>query len=82
MDPWPLKPTHHEIWTELIGSSNLHNKIKANMSRQIAVLPQLHIIIALANQVLLHCLVDATVIHQSINPYLHTSPPSAKTNMI
>ena len=52
------------------------------MSRQIAVLPQLHIIIALANQVLLHCLVDATVIHQSINPYLHTSPPSAKTNMM
>ena len=40
MDPWPLKPTHHEI--ELIGSSNLYNKIKAQLSRQRAVFPELH----------------------------------------
>ena len=46
---------------ELIGSRNLYNEIKANVSRKRAVLISLsYIIIALAPE-LLHCLVDATV---------------------
>ena len=47
---------------ELIGRSNLYNKIKAQVSRQRAVFPELHIIIALEPE-LLHCLFDAMVIH-------------------
>ena len=26
MDPWPLKPTRHEIWSNWIGSTNFNNK--------------------------------------------------------
>ena len=52
----------HIMKFELIGSSNLYNKIKAQLSRQRAVFPELHITIALEPE-LLHCLFDAMVIH-------------------
>ena len=64
---------------ELISSSNLYDKIKAQESRQRAVFPELHIIIALEPE-LLHCLVDVMVIHWSINLPPHQCP--AKTYMI
>ena len=51
---------------ELIGSSNLYDEIKAQVSRQRAVFPELPIIVALELE-LLHCPVDAMVIHLSIN---------------
>ena len=72
----------HIMKFELIGSRNLHNKIKGNVSRQRAV----HLVtynyynnIAFIDPALLHCLADGTVTHQSIN--LPPLPHSAKISM-